>query len=297
MEIRQIYYVLEVAKYENFSKAADALFITQPTISHQIMELEKELKIKIFDRDTHGVRLTEDGKRFCEYARKVTEAIDHLMEAFNQNTMSNKATLHIGVFTFYKLTPLANTISSFFAANANVIGSTRVMDNYQAYDMLNADKLDFAILKLRPYYQRPGFTYEEMDSDNLAVLINIDNPMADRDAFQLEELGGVPLITGDKDSHYYNEMKELYDQNGLDFVVSFSSDDAEIVSEMVASGVGINLVTMTTGRKVNDSRIKCIPIEPPQQIVTYLIYKKGKKPAGAELAFVNYIRNAYSKLH
>jgi len=221
MEIRQIYYVLEVEKYKNFSKAADALFITQPTISHQIRELETEFGIKIFDRDTHGVKLTEDGKRFCKYSRSVVDSVDALMEAFDQSTMSAKATLRIGVFTFYKVTRLGRTISRFFASNANVIGSTRVTENYQAYDMLRSGKLDFAILKLRPEYKRSEFIYEELQNDVLNVLISRSDPLAaGREIFRLEELNGIPLITGEKDTHYYNEMKEMYDANGLEFNVS-----------------------------------------------------------------------------
>jgi DNA-binding transcriptional LysR family regulator len=296
MEIRQIYYVLEVEKYKNFSKAADALFITQPTISHQIRELETEFGIKIFDRDTHGVKLTEDGKRFCKYSRSVVDSVDALMEAFDQSTMSAKATLRIGVFTFYKVTRLGRTISRFFASNANVIGSTRVTENYQAYDMLRSGKLDFAILKLRPEYKRSEFIYEELQNDVLNVLISRSDPLAaGREIFRLEELNGIPLITGEKDTHYYNEMKEMYDANGLEFNVSFASDDSDIVIDMVASGVGINLATASLGGSINDDRIVSIPIEPLQQIITYLIYPKNRRISGAELAFRNYILDAYAE--
>ena len=70
MEIRQLYYVLEVAKCNSFSKAANAQFITQPAISQQISALEEELQVKLFKRDTHSVVLTKEGEKFCAYAKE-----------------------------------------------------------------------------------------------------------------------------------------------------------------------------------------------------------------------------------
>ena len=81
MEIRQVYYVLEVAKQRSFSGAAKALYVTQPAISHQINSLEEELQVKLFKRDTHNVSLTSDGEKFCEYAQKIVDSIDDLFQA------------------------------------------------------------------------------------------------------------------------------------------------------------------------------------------------------------------------
>ena len=90
MEIRQIFYVMEVAKHQSFSKAAAALFISQPAISQQIQALEEELQTKLFKRDTHSVLLTAEGEKFCSYAKDVVTSIDRLMAAFGQSTADRK---------------------------------------------------------------------------------------------------------------------------------------------------------------------------------------------------------------
>ncbi len=114
MEIRQIYYVLEVAKQRSFSKAAEALFVSQPAISQQIHALEEELSVKLFKRDTHSVVLSAEGEKFCAYAKEVIGSVNKLLAAFGQSTADNKTTIRIGVFPFYKAAGLVPIINDFF---------------------------------------------------------------------------------------------------------------------------------------------------------------------------------------
>ena len=83
MEIRQLSYVLETARLRSFTKAAEALYTTQPNVSKQISLLEEELDIKLFFRSHHSVVLTKDGERFCMLAQKVIDDLDALENAFN----------------------------------------------------------------------------------------------------------------------------------------------------------------------------------------------------------------------
>ncbi len=294
MELRQVYYVLEVARYQSFSKAASALYITQPAISQQISALEEELSVKLFKRDTHRVALTPEGEKFCVYGKAVVEAMDRLMEAFHQNTARDKAVIRVGVFPFYKSAGLVPVVNGFFSANHNVIGSIKVVENYTAYQLLENDELDFAIIKSRREYIRPGIKYEPLLSENLNVLVNKQNPWADQDFVKAEELGAFPLLTGEKDSHFYHEMKAFYEKYHVNFRLAFLNTlETEMMLEMVESGVGIGLVTDSVGRNCEGETIAAIPITPVQEILTFLAYPKRRRLSGAHLAFKNYIVDFY----
>ena len=210
MEIRQIYYVLEVAKQRSFSKAAEALFVSQPAISQQIHALEEELQIKLFKRDTHSVVLTAEGEKFCVYAKDVVGSVNKLLAAFGQSTADNKTVIRIGVFPFYKASGLVPIINDFFIERQNVIGSIKVVENDEAYEMLEAGRLDFVIIKARiENANRPGIRYEVLRTERLNVLISRANPLAREENMQVENLSRVPLLTGESDSHFFNEMKEM----------------------------------------------------------------------------------------
>jgi len=295
MEIRQICYVLEVAKYRNFSKAAKALYITQPTISQQISALETELQTKLFERSTHSVKLTKDGEKFCRYARKVTDAIDDLMTAFDQETASSKAVIKVGVFPFYRTMGLSKCISNFFSANANIIGGMEVVDNYEAYDQMSEGGLNFAIIKSRVNFLRSEFHYDTLRTEKLYAVISADNPHASDENFPLQLFGEIPLLTGAPDSHYYNEMKELLESAGVQIHVAFTNTkDTTMIREMVADDMGVNIVSEAVAKAMDGDEIRALPIVPDQEILTLLVYPADKKLTGAEIAFRKHIIRTFT---
>ena len=289
MEIRQVYYVLEVARQKNFSKAAKALYVTQPAISHQINALEDELQTKLFVRDTHNVSLTADGEKFCEYARKIVESIDDLFDAFDLENSEEKPVIKIGVFPFYKNSPLRRTLTMFFSSMTNVVGNIKVTDNYAAYEMIKNGTLDFAIIKTRRE-NMPDLKGDILETEKLYAVISRKMPGLNTNTLKLEDLGKYPLLSGEKDSHFYIEMKKLYKDNGIPFNVSFMNTlETDIMQDMVKNGTGIILATEKVAMSLEDDQVAALPIEPAQELVTVLLYPNNKKLRGAYLAFRNYL--------
>ncbi|VFS48400.1 HTH-type transcriptional regulator AbgR [Budvicia aquatica] len=113
VELRQIYYVIEVAKWNSFTKAAEVINITQPSLSQQISKLEKKYNIKIFDRTTRFVVPTDLGERFIEDAKLLINAV----EGFNNKVMTRQhqinGTFRIGVERVIGYLNLYSLISAF----------------------------------------------------------------------------------------------------------------------------------------------------------------------------------------
>ncbi len=295
MEIRQIYYVLEIAKYRSFSKAARELYVTQPAISHQINALEEELQTKLFRRDTHNVSLTSHVEKFCEYATKIIESIDDLYHAFDLESSDEKPVLRIGVFPFYGKSPLRQTLTSFFAVNHNVVGNIRVLDNYQAYEKIQDGELDFAVIKERPE-NLPDLGCTVLNSEMIYAVISRELFTQPGNIMPLKDLGRYPLLSGEKDSHFYKDMKKLYEENDLKFNVSFmNTSEIGIMQEMVRDGYGLLLATESVAKSLENDTIVALPVIPTQVFQTVLLYPKKRKMRGAYLAFQNFIIDSYKE--
>ena len=101
MDQKQLTYFIAVAKYRNFSRAAQDFYLTQPAISHQIKMLEKELDTELFVRNTKKVTLTDSGELFLEDAKSILNA----MEQANKNWIWQKNSLPYYVSAIFPLPP------------------------------------------------------------------------------------------------------------------------------------------------------------------------------------------------
>lgn len=297
MELRQIYYALEVAKEKNFSKAANNLFITQSNISQQINSLEQELDTKLFVRDQHGVKLTEDGKKFCINAQKIVDEIDNLMISFNKNTNIDKEIIKIAVFPFANKVGITSVITDFFNINANLLMSIKVADNYDAYYGLESGELDFAIVKIRPEEKSSKYEYVFLSEEKLCLLVNKDNRLANKKTIKAEELSELPLLMADSSSSIYNDVRKVYKELGASFNVIFeTTNDIELLNEMIANNYGVTIATESSAISTQNSKIKAIVIESPIKFSTYIVYPKDKQYNGIYKKFIEYVVSGVKNL-
>ncbi|MGC2873958.1 LysR family transcriptional regulator [Ihubacter sp. rT4E-8] len=298
MEIRQIYYVLEVAKQKNFTKAAQALYITQSNISQQIGALESELNATLFVRDHHNIYLTADGERFCKYAKRVVDAIDVLMKEFNENEEAEKAVINVAVFPFSWTVGVSEIVRNFYKANTNVVGTIRISDNYCAYEDLKKGTLDFALVKLRPEDKIDDLNYIPLIKEELMVIISRDNPIASHRTISASDLNCLPLLSGEKTTNLYEDFHKIYVERNADFhVVLENTFDRDLLLNMIASDEGITFATESTAAKIISDKITAIPLEMPIEYNTYLVYPKDKEPTGIYRAFVDSIINGIHSLN
>lgn len=297
MELRQIYYALEVAKEKNFSKAANNLFITQSNISQQINSLEQELDAKLFVRDQHGVKLTEDGKKFCINAQKIVDEIDNLMISFNKNTNIDKEIIKIAVFPFANKVGITSVITDFFNINANLLMSIKVVDNYDAYYGLESGELDFAIVKIRPEEKSSKYEYVFLSEEKLCLLVNKNNRLANKKTIKAEELSELPLLMADSSSSIYNDVRKVYKELGASFNVIFeTTNDIELLNEMIANNYGVTIATESSAISTQNSKIKAIVIESPIKFSTYIVYPKDKQYNGIYKKFIEYVVSGVKNL-
>ena len=97
MQIQQMRYVLAAAEKKSFSAAAKALFLSQPSLSQQILHLEKELGVSLFVRHSKSVSLTEAGEQFVTAARRILNEVDQLAENMKKYSILEAGTLRIGM--------------------------------------------------------------------------------------------------------------------------------------------------------------------------------------------------------
>ncbi|WP_413475823.1 glutamate biosynthesis transcriptional regulator GltC [Staphylococcus equorum] len=147
MEIKQLKYFIEVAKREHLSEAALELEIAQSAISRQITQLEKELQVKLFNREGRNIYLTDEGKQLFSEATKIIDQFDETVRLFHKQSESNHFIIRIGYVESYISQVLTLLIQSFENQSDSIVEPI-LMEESEILNALTTDQIDIAFTDL-----------------------------------------------------------------------------------------------------------------------------------------------------
>ena len=168
MNIQQLEYLIAVDKYKHFGKAAQACFITQPTLSAMIQKFEDEMEVKIFDRTTHPIRTTDIGAQIIEQARVV---VDSVMELKNKASILNNVLagkINLGIIPTVSSFILPTEIFEFLSSNPKIELNVKEMTTENIIKGLKSGELDAGIIAT-PYSDAEEFFADFLFNEELMV--------------------------------------------------------------------------------------------------------------------------------
>lgn len=168
MNIQQLEYLIAVNKYKHFGKAAQACFITQPTLSAMIQKFEDELDVKIFDRTTHPIRTTDIGVQIIEVAKTVIDAVNELKNKASllNNVLAGK--LNLGIIPTVSSFILPSEIFDFLKENPKIELNVKEMTTDNIIKSLKSGELDAGIIST-PYDAASEFYQDFLFNEELMI--------------------------------------------------------------------------------------------------------------------------------
>ena len=192
IELRHLRYFLAVAETAHFTRAANRLHITQPTLSHQIRQLEEQLNLALFDRIGRRIKLTAAGELFLPHARRVLRELDDAQAALGDLHALKRGQLKVGIMQTVNACVIPEIISRFSAAYPGVRVSCSDLAGEEIESGLESGKLDLGISFLPP--TRSTLEGEHLFTEDLVLVAPADHPLARRRTVKVGELSAVPLV-------------------------------------------------------------------------------------------------------
>ncbi len=194
MNLQHLKYVIEIANSGSINKAAEVLFMAQPNLSRAVRELESELGYTIFDRTSKGMIPTTEGAAFVTTARRILKEIDSIAEIGKQECSSKKS--------FSLIAPYASYISDAFVELVKCVGDENTEFTFKENPPLGVVKAmtagEFKLGILRYYSAQENntlhalsdkdFSYELITEFNYTVLMNAENPLAEKEEVSMVDL-------------------------------------------------------------------------------------------------------------
>ncbi len=269
--------LLAVAECRNFTKAAQQLSITQPAVSHQILQMEKDFGVPLFIRKKGDLIPTNEGKIAIKYARRLC-VMERKMRMEIADAKHNVSNMRVGVTH----TSESNMMIEVLARCSNEypgICITIITDTIKnLYEKLEDFEIDIAIIEGRN--TNPGFNSLTLDTDYLVCVLSVNNPLARHAMIRLEELKRENLILRSSASAtrmLFESTLESINESISDFNVIIEVDNVATIKDLIRKDLGVSILAKSACMdELRKGKIAVLPIENLSMIRdTNMVYHKS----------------------
>ena len=267
MDLRQLQYVDAVARTLNFTRAATELHVAQPALSHSIANLEHELGLRLFDRTSRSVRLTDAGATFVARARRILSETNSLaleMGEFEHGTVGT-----VRISTPYHMEPeLPATLVDFVAQNPRIEISIVELPGPAMLDALRHDEVDLGYGLVSAGWDSSEIGYETGRIEPLMALLRGDDPLAGRKSVQLAALSGRRFIAGQHGTTLRNWFDRVFADISIQPRIVIETNEIAAAVAYVNAGMGIAIVPRSVVPPIAAPAV-AIPLAdvPPAQMI------------------------------
>src|SRR5262252_6794991 len=231
----QVQAFIQVARTGNVSRAAEALYVTQPALTARIQALEKELGETLFVRTGRGVRLTDAGRVFLPNAERAVQAIDG-RQALSDLRSASAGRLALGAAPAVSTYVLPPVLKRFASLHPRVDVAVRTGHSEEILAMVLNDEVQVGLVRTLRHPDIDAFPLYE---DELVLVCNTQHRFARRGAVELAEVGRERLIMFDRTSSYFELTQTLFLRGGVVAHTVMELDNIEAAKKMVEEGLGV----------------------------------------------------------
>lgn len=299
MTLQQLRYVITIADKGTISGAAKELFISQPSLTNAIKELEEEIQITIFNRTNKGIIVSNEGNEFLAYARQVLEQFNLLEEKFlNVKKQSPRFSVSTQHYSF-AVNAFVDVIKEFGGRHYDF--TLRETQTYEIIDDVGRLKSEIGVLYISPkneevimkIIKQNGLVFEELFVAKPHIFISSKHPLANRDVINLEDLENYPYLSfeqGDYNSFYFSEeILSTIDRNK-----NIKVRDRATLFNLA---IGLNGYTVSSGvisKELNGENIIARPLMVDEYMCIGTIVQKNMSLSRYGKAYMEALRNHVS---
>ena len=293
MEIGRLEAFIHVATLLSFSKAAEALFLTQPTVTARIQALERELGEPLFERMGRTIRLTDAGRSFLPHAQRALQSIKEGTDAIASLRNVDRGTLSIGTAPTVGTYVLPSILQRYALQYPGVEVSIRTGRSEEVMAMVLADEVQIGFER---YLTHPDIETIELYEDDIYLMASADHPFAARSTVTVEDVARESVVFFDVGSSYHAISQAIFRETGVAPRHSLDVDSLEMAKHLVLRGLGLAfLPRVAVERELEEGTVVAVKIkgsEPLRRRIT-LIYRRRRLQSRAMLALLDLLKQVY----
>ena len=295
MDTINLEYFIEVARQKNFSKAAEILHISQPSVSKAIKDLEYQLGVTLFYRNTRFVELTDAGETILEQALQVVSSVNNITSQLAGLTKLQSGKINIGLPPITGITSFPKLLGAFKKEYPNI--------NIQLYEF-GAKKMETAIhdglLDLgisAPPENSELYECIYFSRDPLKIIMNPEHPLAQCDVIDYKMLKEEQFVLYSNDFKLHDMIIDRCKESGFYPKIIFETAQREVMVQIVAANLGIALLPSEICKGFDSNTVICRPLVDPQLYLELaLVWRKERYLSHAVRELLKFAKTIFTPL-
>ncbi len=287
MELRHLRYFLAVAAHCHFRNAADELLVSQPTLSQQIKDLERELGAALFERVGRGVRLTQAGEAFRDYARRALAVLEEGQAVLNEFDDLLRGCLTVGVVQTVSTYLIPKVVARFASAHPQINLKVEELSATEVENGVLTGSLDVGI-SFAPTTHRE-FDVEKLFEEQLVLALHPDHPLSSRKRIRVSNLSTESFCLLDRSFCTRRLIEECFRDGQARLSIAVEMNSVAGIKATVEAG-GPPTILPHLG-VVSSPILKCVELQKPTPSRTLCILQcKGHAQIRARDMFVSELK-------
>lgn len=276
-----------VADSGSFSKAADALGVSQPSISRMLSDLESDWGLRLFDRGRGGAAITSEGESVLQHARDICIAASALDSRVEELSSGSAGCLRIGTFSSVATHWLPPAIKRLREDRPGVSYELLTGDYYELERWVLEGRVDMAFARIPA--AADGLDSISVADDEMMAVLPKGHPLAENGRISPEQMCGYPFMLLEKGGKAI--IGSIFDDAGLKPDVKFVTWDDYAVMSMVESGMGIGILPSLILKRIPYD-IEVRPLDPPVRRHIGAIVRHGARMSELSETFLEYVKES-----
>ncbi|MDI6619776.1 MAG: LysR family transcriptional regulator [Clostridiales bacterium] len=272
MNINQLKYVIKLADTKNFTKAAEELYISQPTLSQQVKLLEKEFGVMLFIRNRKKeVTLTEAGNDFVYYAERILSDIDKLQVALGNYCSPNSGKIRVGLLWTFGYANIDKCMNEFNKRYPLVKIKVYINGSSVLLDELQDNELDCAFVTGN--YTKGDhdlINFDLVSQSDILAIMSKKHHLSERTYITAQDLDREMIMMVSKKSNIYPVLKKSLSVPDTNPIIIGESSQADVCLQIAESGLAIAFTSAQVMEYANGRDIKGVPFKPTIKRNIYL---------------------------
>ena len=292
MDIRHLTYFIEVATHRSFTKAAQALHITQPSISKMIKILEEELDVILFYRSAKQIELTDAGKALLYQSQQIVNSFQNLTSDLADVINSKKGAITIGLPPMVGARFFPQIISDFTTLHPQITLTLLEVGSEKVQVGIDDGSLDIGVVMLP--IDKEVFEMFPVIDQRMMLIVHPEHRLAKQSLVELRQLKDENFILFRESFTLHDRIITKCIESGFSPKIVFKSSHWDFIAEMVAINFGIALLPKVICQDLDPERIKIIPIaEPMIHWQLGVIWKKDRYLSFAAKEWLSFVSKRF----